>query len=502
MANSSAKKANKYATLVTYLIALACLIVGLFVPLFDGNGILALQLPAAFNCLIGKTDTAFTLSYTISVASLKIDIMAIIVIAYTVVTALGLLALIPIIFSKKTKGTAYGFAGFIEVLAALILSLYAIVAMYLYSQHIANPDAVSAFSGTTLSYNMLIALGGTLLMLIVQGFICKRGGFAKLFYFIFSTVAVLSLFNLVYFVSALETPLTKLSNTIKISNLFYGTDGVYGFRYLATAVSSFATTLSAQSDFNGKMLYIFSCLLALVVLVNFVLDVIGLATKPNSFSHVFNCVRFGIEIALLICLIITLLVAKVAIGLFLILIALMAVIEFVMSIIRCCMYAKARHHQLETEVDEKLYTNVPDSAPAYNPVQTYQPAGAPTTQYTYTTVNQAEPYEEPKKKRKEKPVQQPVQEVPTYTQPEETYENVYTPTYKGPVDSFIKKLNNNERIEFARLFVDRTSGEIPDIPEYIIGGNNKEFFSAVFIYLGRVRSLVSDGLLNKMYNEL
>ena len=51
-------------------------------------------------------------------------------------------------------------------------------------------------------------------------------------------------------------------------------------------------------------------------------------------------------------------------------------------------------------------------------------------------------------------------------------------------------------------FIEKGKGNIGNIPEYVIGGNNKKFFSAVFIYLGRIRSMISDGLLNKMYKEL
>ena len=63
-------------------------------------------------------------------------------------------------------------------------------------------------------------------------------------------------------------------------------------------------------------------------------------------------------------------------------------------------------------------------------------------------------------------------------------------------------LTNDEKIEFAMTFIDRTKGSIGNIPEYRIGGNNKAFFSSVFIYLGRIRGLISESLLNKMYKEL
>lgn len=74
--------------------------------------------------------------------------------------------------------------------------------------------------------------------------------------------------------------------------------------------------------------------------------------------------------------------------------------------------------------------------------------------------------------------------------------------YGGPVDEFMRKLTNDEKIEFAMTFIEKSKGNVGNIPEYVIGGDNKKFFSSVFIYLGRIRGMISDGLLNKMYKEL
>ena len=74
--------------------------------------------------------------------------------------------------------------------------------------------------------------------------------------------------------------------------------------------------------------------------------------------------------------------------------------------------------------------------------------------------------------------------------------------YAGPTDDFIHKLSNDERIEFAKTFIEKVRGNLGTIPDYVVGGNNKKFFSGVFIYLGRIRGMISDGLLNKMYKEL
>ena len=70
------------------------------------------------------------------------------------------------------------------------------------------------------------------------------------------------------------------------------------------------------------------------------------------------------------------------------------------------------------------------------------------------------------------------------------------------MDDFIRKLSNDEQIEFAMTFIEKSKGDLSNLPEYVVGGENKKFFNAVFIYLGRLRGMISDGLLNKMFREL
>ena len=74
--------------------------------------------------------------------------------------------------------------------------------------------------------------------------------------------------------------------------------------------------------------------------------------------------------------------------------------------------------------------------------------------------------------------------------------------YTGPTDSFINKLSNTEKTEFFNVFLERNVVSIPNIPQYIPGGKNEKFFSAVFIYFGKIRDYVSDGLLNKLYEQI
>ncbi len=66
-------------------------------------------------------------------------------------------------------------------------------------------------------------------------------------------------------------------------------------------------------------------------------------------------------------------------------------------------------------------------------------------------------------------------------------------------DPFIAILNNEERNQFTELFILKYKGVMPEIPDYQVGGDNKEFFRKLFIYLGQYRDRVPDGLLAKIY---
>lgn len=66
-------------------------------------------------------------------------------------------------------------------------------------------------------------------------------------------------------------------------------------------------------------------------------------------------------------------------------------------------------------------------------------------------------------------------------------------------DPFIASLNQEERNQFTELFILRYKGVMPEIPDYVVGGDNSEFFRMIFIYLGQYRERIPNGLLNKIY---
>lgn len=95
--------------------------------------------------------------------------------------------------------------------------------------------------------------------------------------------------------------------------------------------------------------------------------------------------------------------------------------------------------------------------------------------------------------------------------PNEGYQGTYRPTGSTPqsnyvfdgsqytYDPFINTLTPAEKNEFGDIFIANIYGIRSNLPTYVIGGDNKEFFQTVFIYLGRFRSFITPELMEKMY---
>ena len=71
---------------------------------------------------------------------------------------------------------------------------------------------------------------------------------------------------------------------------------------------------------------------------------------------------------------------------------------------------------------------------------------------------------------------------------------------KECLDSILQlTLSDKEREQFTNLFILKYSGALGNLPDYVVGGNNDDFFRKVFIYLGQYRDRIPNGLLAKMY---
>jgi hypothetical protein len=89
---------------------------------------------------------------------------------------------------------------------------------------------------------------------------------------------------------------------------------------------------------------------------------------------------------------------------------------------------------------------------------------------------------------------------PTYTTPPPHINTAGYDFYNcKSFDPFIAILDAEERNQFTELFILKYKGVMPEIPDYEVGGDNKEFFRKIFIYLGQYRDRIPSGLLAKIY---
>ncbi len=71
--------------------------------------------------------------------------------------------------------------------------------------------------------------------------------------------------------------------------------------------------------------------------------------------------------------------------------------------------------------------------------------------------------------------------------------------YGSPsLDPFFSTLSNAEINEFGDIFIANKLGVLEYMPAYAIGGDNKDFFNKVVIYLGKFRGNISRALLDKL----
>lgn len=567
----SEKKTIKLTAIITYSIAIACLLLGLFLPLFKGvetKGMLALQLPDVFNAVakkqIFKFGKEFNFGYYVHLFQsdkIAFDLMAWVMLLYAVITLVGLICLIPMGLSyKKDEKTIVIISYVIETAAVLVLSLYFIVML----QNLPIKE---------LSINMLVAAGGALLMLIILSLtVKKKTGAVKFFLLLLSIVAMFVLFNVYMLIPKLESPLFKLARKLKCTN--FSTDDVLWHipnQYsgnCATYLTVFFEIgiigpLHDLSDAKEETVFLLSTIIALVALFNLFTDVIGLSTNAKRKGLIFNCVRYGVLLLAAVCLFVTLAVMKFNPPLLLCFMFIAVGIQAIISAIRLALSYKKKAVQTDSDVQLEI-----EPQPGYEPQPVEETSAQPeeeqprpeiladdnyyqpnfitddaseefkdpfaSTTYSPSEKTQVTDYKPVSDYVPEPPPYKPLEEIqtmPDYSQPpqapvpntvepvthnvyqtytpktpqrEEPAENIYkvNTVYQGPTDEFMKKLSNNEKIEFSQIFIEKCKGDIGKVPDYIIGGDNRKFFTSVFIYLGRMRSMVSDGLLNKMYKEL
>ena len=494
---STKNQSKKYLSVVTYCIALVCLLLGFFLPVFNGKELLFMALPDAFcnTFHISGNELGDALSRTYPVLfkgmDNPVDFMALIITLYGIITAVGVILLIPVLASKSTKKTANVCAYIVETVAGVILLAFTVMEIELYISTI----AANTQADFNWDYGVIgIAFGGTMLMLIIQSLGYKKGsGFAKLVSFILGAAGVLCLFAIP---TLFELKSQAVFDDKLWITLFASYDGITPLMLLLQNGLSkeVLTFIFASTDIIAKVAFVAIGCVVLMTIVNAALDIMAIGASSKKGTLAVDVIRYLIQALLIILAVIMIFVLDdkgIRPGLLMYVLLGISVIQLVIASIRCAVYQPVISTESNAEVPATYYDDTAVApAPAY--------AAQPQQQYVQPVYLQPV-YAAPAA---------PAAPAPAAAAPaapaNQTGEIVYTAkeVYRGPTDSFIARLTDSEKIEFAKLFLEKINGPYANMPDYVIGGDNKEFFSTLFIYLGKFRPLISDGLMNKIYEEL
>ncbi|MBE7088694.1 MAG: hypothetical protein E7370_04180 [Clostridiales bacterium] len=465
------KKQTKTFSLVTYCIALLSMLLGLFLPFFGGK-MLALQLldVAKGNFVIG--DGSWANVKTI----LRWDLPELAILAFVAIVLVGVLALIIAFLTKKeskfTKVAAY----LVEIGALCVL---AVIIVFILLSGVGIKALIKEYLAVLVPFAVLALIG------VIQVIVNKKGsGIVKLIMFGLSVVACLMLVGIP--VASIEGKLDFLPGEL----IFIG-EYANGYSVVLDLWANKASIMAWLGSGMTMVMNICIVLAVVLTLINAALDLLAVITGTNKFCKIVNVIRYALAlVAVAGAIVLAKFVVKVAVGTYVLLLAAIIVIQLIIAIVRLLAHKKAKVAVANNQVDEQ---------PTY-----YDPYGAAVQPAAPAYDNSfAEPYNAPRYcAGYTQPVAPaaPAQAQQTQVQQQVVY--TVAPIYHGPSDSFMNTLTVEEKIEFSQIFIEKKNGSFANVPDYVINGDNSAFFSAIFIYLGKFRGMLSDGLMSKMYAQL
>ncbi|MDE7257055.1 MAG: hypothetical protein K2N50_03765 [Clostridia bacterium] len=548
-AQAKEKKKNKTRKVVattTYFIAMLCLLAGLFVPLFycvEGvampERMMFRYLPSMLNGIVGKEfiklkEGSYFLTYY-GYTPGKFNFMSLIGVLYAVVCVISVLMFIPILLGSKKKNTSANCALGVEVLAMLVtLSYIAYNTFFLVNEHIV----------AWTDYNFLIALGGVLLMAIVQTVASKGGiGVSKVIGLILSVIGVIALMDITLFIPKLADPLGKLSTTVKSGDVAAFLNGTEGGTYLGVHGINFLImlkeTIEMFKDLAGQgskgilslIVLILLIVVAVFTVLNLLFDTIGLSTGKkfkkdrtpcaNRGSNTFALVRYIVTFLFAVTIIVFTFTIKdlgMKTGIYLWLLVIVLLISIINAAVRtACDNARVKKGAIAPVEDTTQGFTIADPSfnsdggktvvneyvyPVAQPVINEAPAPVvPETTYTAEPEYVSPDYMPEGYTAQPIPVDEPLS-APLEVEPEPAEPTPTVYIYGGATDEFMETLNDNEKVEFVELFIKKSKGKVNGVPDYEIGADNSDFFPAVFVHINRYRNIVSDALMTKMYKQL
>lgn len=555
MTTVKTKKSIKPAVVVTYVIATLALIAGWFIPIFGyGQGMDTMDMmmfwyvPAIINAFfnpylggnlipgsyVGSHDLPeFAEFVSRIIKTVDIQILALMLMIYLLVTVLAIIFIIPVCVGKKEKKTSLTCAYIIEGAAIAALAILFLFATW---EH----DLTLTFNGYL---NLVCVFGAVLLIIFIQCMVAKKSyGFLQVVMFLLSVLAFLvAMLSVEWVVVAACNRLgigsgwwETMLNTINAGGALIVVDNTShtGFNIFQTLVSSsYAGSEAIWSASNSITMNIANvCIIALfgILLLNGIIDFIALLAGNKNDKKGILLSHKGGKIVSLIRYLLALIIAVVLlacaladqdmnVGICLYLLMVVLLVMIIITIVRLARVPAQKRRAKEQQA--KSTTLDGDSLTAGSEEQIDLIDENPAPAYTAPSYGDLGPIDNsvfdvpaiPAAEEQQLSIEDAAATPAAAPEEQATPEDasapiVYTPRqviYNGPTDEFIETLTTEEKIEFCKVFIDKNKGNLPaKMPEYEIGGSNDDFFPAIFINLGKFRALLSSGLLRKIYKHL
>lgn len=288
---------------------------------------------------------------------------------------------------------------------------------------------------------------------------------------------------------------------------------------------------AAPGEMVGKITCIFMLALGLVVIINMFFSIFGLGRKTKKSMIVANLVRFAIQLILtVVVMILGAGVLKADASWMSYLLMGFAVLNIIFNIVRLAGLQPAKKAAAAPHYDDETKKMLEESEAIATGATAAEPENNKSKKDKKDKKKEQAP--EPVVAATPSPFDNMDQRVPEYTEPtgdvfsierkatsgglasqamlekelqaQGGTDEFYNPViYDGPSDAFIETLSNEEKVEFAKTFIERkTSANLAGIPEYSVDGDNTRFFNSIFVHFSRLRLTISDGLMRKFYDQV
>ena len=487
-AEKPAKKGNAHVGMkIVSVLLLAAMIAGLFIPFYfsvDGKFAVA---EGAILGNGGKESVFFLMLSFLTSGSISLET----IVANKWIFGTVAAVVVILIFTIVTLCTRKAAPVWFRILGVLYLATFAAYGYYIF-----------AVKGGAIAFDVLLVVPAlAVLCTVIHGFVNGKGKAVVPFLCLLLLVGALVLSYLFALDGGTQKTLAAAAQEfyLPLFSALVSLVGGKGFAFTAPALSQ--TLLYAAMG---------------LLLVNVVFTYFQMGIIRNS---VFSVIRYLAQLMLATAALVLVILDggfSTALLPFIAFVAL-ALITTCLSLINRASRKKAaateeeEEEETEEEVLEEMETVAEDEEEEEEPVEEEESeeTEAPLEEEPEETEEpvaeepEEEPVEEPapvveeEMDELERELYEQSRPVPSYNPRSYRY-NAYRDEMQS--DDFLRTLTPAGKREFKKIFL---SGNAPAfLPEYEIGGDNTEFFDSLFLYLGKVRTIISDSLLSDIYDYM